>query len=681
MRIVVVMVGLWLATNLVWAGERAAVEADSHPKLLLTASQVEALRTRLREQPWAAGALKRVLGNADAWVDKPIKLPPRGGQWWHHYSCKKCGTTLETLSPEKHRCPTCKKVYTGEPYDTVVLSREHSDLARACRDLGLAYQIREDARHAAKAREILLAYARRYMKYELHTIHGEKRVGGGRVGPQTLDEAVWLIPMVQGCDLVHETLSPEDLRRIEEGLLRPAAATIRDHRMGIHNIQCWKNAAVGLVGLYLEDQELVYSAFQSRHGYFRQIEQGVGADGSWFEGAWSYHFYTIRALEPLVMAGLNCGVEVDVPKYRAMFLAPVRLALPDLTLPGLNDSREVDLRQYRGVFEAAFRRSGGAELLRVLHAGPRDSFQAALWGVDRLPAAPMASGTSRNSEASGIAVLQLDQGTDAVCVMMDYGPHGGGHGHPDKLSVIVYGYGKIRALDPGCIRYGAPLHGQWYKRTISHNTVAMDRKSQRSATGSLRYFHASVNGDSVRYAAVSATADGALGGVRFCRSLALLDHGILIDVVEVESRRRHTFDWAFHCRGKLSPSLRGKAVKRLGASSGYEIPRKVRCAKTGKRWTARWQDGRATLALEMEAAPGTEVFTAVAPGNPAAEEVPMVVARRKCKKTRFVAVMQLAVKPGEISWRMETAGGLKVVVEAPGGTCTFDVEHGSVTRS
>ncbi|MBN2490387.1 MAG: heparinase II/III family protein [Planctomycetes bacterium] len=681
MKTVIALFSLWLAAHPSWAGDRGDLAPGPHPKLLLTAAQVDALRLRLREKPWVAKALAAVLSNADAWMERPIKLPPRGGQWWHHYTCKKCGSTLETLSAREHRCPTCRKVYTGEPYDTVILSREHSALAQACRDLGLVYQLRREPRYAAKAREILLAYARRYLRYERHTIHGENRVGGGRVGSQTLDESVWLIPMVQGCDLIHEALTPEERRQIEHGLLRPAAQTIRDHRMGIHNIQCWKNAAVGLVGLYLDDPELIDSAFHSRHGYFRQIERGVRADGSWFEGAWGYHFYTLRALEPLVAAGLNSGIAVDVPEYRAMFLAPLRQALPNLTLPGLNDSRDVDLRQCREVFEAGYQRSGEAEVLRVLHAGPRDSLQAALWGIDTLPPAPPSVEASRNSEASGIAVLQLDGGPDAVCVMMDYGPHGGGHGHPDKLSVIVYGYGKIRALDPGCIRYGAPLHGQWYRRTLSHNTVAMDGRSQRSATGTLRYFRTSPPDAPLRFAAVSATADPALPGARFRRSLALLDGGILIDVVEVESETKHTFDWTFHCRGALTSSLHGKAVKRLGTSDGYEIPREVRLARTAKRWRAVWQDEGASLALDMEAAPDTEVFTAVAPGNPATEEVPMVVARRKGEKTHFVAVMQLAARPASIPWRIETSGGLAVVVDTPNGAVTFAVESGAVSRA
>ena len=662
----------------VWAAERVIAKPGPHPRLLLTVQQAGTLRTRLAGQPWAATALATVLGNAGEWLDKPIELPGRGGQWWHHYSCKTCGSVLKTLSPTQHQCPTCKKIYTGEPYDTVILSRAHSGLATACRDLGLAYQVKQDARYAAKARDILLAYADRYQKYKRHTIRGDDRVGGGRVGSQTLDEAVWLIPMVQGCDLVHAALSPADRTTIEQGLLRPAAKTIRDHKIGIHNIQCWKNSAVGLVGLYLADQDLIDSAFNSPRGFYQQMAKGVRADGSWYEGAWGYHFYTVRAVEALVIAGESSGIEMAVPQYLAMFRAPLQQALPNLTLPGLNDSADVDLSLSRGLFEDAYRRSGDAALLRVLNSGPRNSLQAVLWGADKLPPAPEAADAGRNSEAGGIAILQLDSGPDAVCVMMDYGPHGGGHGHPDKLSIIVYGYGGIRALDPGCIRYGAPLHGKWYRQTISHNTVALDGRSQNRATGKLHYFKVSRPDGPVRYACVSASADAALPGVRFRRSLALLDAGIIIDVTELEGGKEHTFDWALHCRGKLTQSPGGENAESLGASAGYEVPKDVRRTTTGASRAAHWQDARATLTLEMDAAPGTEVYTAIAPGNPPAERVPMAVARRRGTGTRYVSVMQLAAKPAPLRWRVLPGDGLKIAIETPAGPRTFDVAAGEV---
>ena len=39
----------------------------------------------------------------------------------------------------------------------------------------------------------------------------------------------------------------------------------RRHKMGVHNIQCWKNSAVGLVGLLLDDPELVADAVSYTH--------------------------------------------------------------------------------------------------------------------------------------------------------------------------------------------------------------------------------------------------------------------------------------------------------------------------------------------------------------------------------------------------------------------------------
>ena len=97
--------------------------------------------------------------------------------------------------------------------------------------------------------EILSAYAVKYSRYKRHNTAGEDKVGGGRIMAQTLDESVWLIPVAWGYSLVRETLAAKERAHIESDLLVAAAEVIREHRMGIHNIQCWKNSAVGLRGL------------------------------------------------------------------------------------------------------------------------------------------------------------------------------------------------------------------------------------------------------------------------------------------------------------------------------------------------------------------------------------------------------------------------------------------------
>lgn len=44
--------------------------------------------------------------------------------------------------------------------------------------------------------------------------------------------------------------------------------------------------------------------------------------------------------------------------------------------------------------------------------------------------------TSANYPQSGYAVLARGQGENATWLCVDYGPHGGGHGHPDKLGFV-----------------------------------------------------------------------------------------------------------------------------------------------------------------------------------------------------------------------------------------------------
>ena len=113
-------------------------------------------------------------------------------------------------------------------------------------DYGLIYQVTGDEKYARKAREILLAYAERYLTYPMHNNQG-KPGKGGRVASQSLTEASWLIDMVQGADLVWTTLSDTDRKAIADKLLRPALnEIILKSKLGIHNIQCRLNSAIGL---------------------------------------------------------------------------------------------------------------------------------------------------------------------------------------------------------------------------------------------------------------------------------------------------------------------------------------------------------------------------------------------------------------------------------------------------
>ncbi len=214
------------------------VKFAPHPRLMLSGADLVEVKGRIERHDWAKQAFDRLKRDADGWLGKEIDLPDRGGQWSHWYACPKHGARLVTESPTRHVCPVDGEVFSGYPYDDVVISHRHNDFAAAARDLGLVYRITGDAKYAAKAKEILLGYGEKYLTYPLHSNHGEKdKVGGGRALSQSLSEATWLIKLVQAADLVWETLTPQEIEKLKTKLFYPAAVeVIQKHQMPIHNI-------------------------------------------------------------------------------------------------------------------------------------------------------------------------------------------------------------------------------------------------------------------------------------------------------------------------------------------------------------------------------------------------------------------------------------------------------------
>jgi hypothetical protein len=622
-------------------------QLPGHPRLLFDAAGIARLKQR---------GFRR---NAGQSLAEPVELPPRGSNWFHWYVCPAHGARLTTgkrIGPWQweHVCPVGKEVLHGDPanpktdFDGCALANTHSRYANAVRDLGVLSQVTGEARYAARAREILLAYATRYLDYPLHTINNEAKVGGGRVGPQTLDEAVWLIPMAQGADLIWDSLSEADRETVATKLFLPAARdVILPHRMGVHNIQNWKNSAVGLAGFLLGDDALVRAAIDDPdRGYRTQMARGVQADGVWFEGAWGYHFYTLDAVWPLVEAARNCGIDLYGDPLRRMFEAPIRLAMPNLKLPAFNDSGEIDIRNE--LYELAFARY--RDPLLVNGIPPARTSQMALWfGEDRLPPPASAVAGSRNFEASGYAILE--RGATWLC--LKYGPSGGGHGHPDKNNFILYSRGEVLFPDPGTRPYGSSLHGEWDRATLAHNTLVVDGASQTPATGRILAFGPNYS---------MTDAGPVYRGVRFVRTAVLLDETQIVFVDRVESDAQHTYDLALHLAGKWNDVPGGPAP---------ELPH-LRDVKTTD--SAVLSAGRVSVRLG-EGDP-TQVIVATGPGKSTEDRVPMAIFRRAARQTTYVWSVTLDAAPAPLAFQEKDG---VVTVEIGGRRITVDLPNARVT--
>ena len=109
-------------------------------------------------------------------------------------------------------------------------------------------------------------------------------------------------------------------------------------------------------------------------------------------------------------------------------------------------------------------------------------WRSLLFARETLPPLDRAALPSALLEGQGIAVFRRDRGK--AYVALDYGHHGGGHGHPDRLNVLLAN-GAWRILDDmGTGSYVDPsLH--WYRSTLAHNAPLVNGRSQPRASGTL----------------------------------------------------------------------------------------------------------------------------------------------------------------------------------------------------
>lgn len=448
-----------------------------------------------------------------------LHIPDRAGGWWHEYVCPVHGLELLPAHNDSFPCPYgC--VLTGEPYSGAWAVLAHQAAALSLRRLAAAGEADRDT-----AIDGLLRYADLYRRLGSAT-HPDAQpwMLSGRLFQQALTEAIWgtsIAHAVQTLAAVvdHKRLQPilELLRNVREGA-RESRQRLVDRGDFRHNYTAWLNAAgasasraLALLGEVDETSDWI----TGRYGVADHAAAAIHEDGWEWEGSTYYHVFVLRAY---FLAVRDCPQETLPAGLRKrlddMLTVVSAIANDNGVLPALHDTP---------------------------YSGSRwDDEIRDLWLMaGKLPDADRAS---RLFPDVGYAVLAGSR----YRAILDYGPHGGSHGHLDKLSLYLYGPTVSWQPAYGVPPYAHPLKRGYYRQTAAHPTLTVDGEEQREATGQLLYWRSGLS------TVVGASAD-VYDGVRFERHVRA-DPDQLIDVVRVTADRDR--DFVLHLRTDVDAQSR-----------------------------------------------------------------------------------------------------------------------------
>jgi len=609
------------------------------PRLATTAEELKAIKASPDFQAVKAQAVKA----ADALLASPSVIPDGPGNWYFYYACPKDGSSLNARSMTEHVCPTCKAVYSDERTVGSYRCILHDRLNDAVQTLGWAYAYSGDDRYAKEAKRILTALADAYHTYpdrwDRWGRKGMLAALGGRRYAQSLDEAVGVIKLAKGYDLLRASpvWTADERKHVEQDLFRAISETLLRFNQGINNHQTWYNAGLMCIASVLADAEMVEKVLNMTGGFYHQIKNSIGSDGLWYEGTMAYHNYALQAMVEIVDAGRRMGLRLhEEEKFKAMIVGPLRAAYPNGQFPAINDSDYSSIGNFRGHFLWAWKLYREPVFAQAYAEGDAKALHELL--PDAEVKWPLFPGSINLADA-GLVRLQVGAGNAAAGLFMDYGPHGGGHGHYDKLNIMLYAMGREWLLDPGRLTYSHAEYKTWVKYTAAHNTVAVGGKTQNETTGKLLWFKSTDD-----YAACAAESTGAYRGVTLRRHL-LLTPQMLVDIFDVEAGDAKQIDWFAHAiSNQVQPvEDRGAGAEQApGTDEGYQhlTGGRVWDVAGESRWDFVGADGK-RLRLTLAGGGPEKVFTATGIGYYVNDKVPCLVRRRNAAKTRFVAVYDL----------------------------------------
>lgn len=552
-----------------------------HPSILLTRNKLPLVRKGIAQYPLLKQSFAALKKEADKGMagGLDVPLPADGGGGTSH---------------EKHK----------KNYQTVL----------AC---GILYQITQEERYAKYVKDILLEYTYKYKTWPRHP--KRKDEPGGRIFWQNLNDCVWQVYVVQGYDCVYDYLSVADRKKIEEELFVPVVKELMETNTAIfnkiHNHGTWSVAAVGMTGYVCGRKEWVNKALHGvkkddRGGFLAQLQQLFSPDGYYAEGPYYQRYAllpfilfarTIHQYDPglkiyqyrngLLKKAVNTALQCT---YTTKAFFPLNDAMKDKTyeteemvyaadiaysdMEAGDDLLDIAQQQQRVIVSDA-----GLAVAKAITEGKTTPFvYKPVWISD-----------GADGRRGGLGILRMGHNDHQTCVVVKAASQGMGHGHFDRLNVLLYDNGSEVFSDYGAVRFlnvesknggnYTKENNTWGKQTVAHNTLVVDGRSQydgeekKGEEWSPELVDFSVQEN---YQLVSVKEDHAYPGVALWRTAILFSPSntsapILIDVFHVQSNAPHRYELPFWYQGHLtdipfSVNANTKELPVAGEQAGYQ---------------------------------------------------------------------------------------------------------------
>ncbi|MEP2238203.1 MAG: alginate lyase family protein, partial [Maribacter sp.] len=577
-----------------------SANAQEHPSLILTKSGVEKIRAELGNVPLFDASLEKLKQQVDAEIALGIDTP-------------------------------IPKDYSGG-YTHVRHKRNMYVMQQA----GALYQILDDEKYAKYVKDMLLQYEEMYKTLPLHP--KTRSYARGKLFWQCLNDSNWLVYVSQAYDCIYNYLSKAERKKLENNLFRPFADHISvdspQFYQRVHNHSTWGNAAVGMIGLVMNDKELIDRALygipglemdksakdddggfinkEGKAGFLANIEEPFSPDGYYNEGP----YYQRYAMYPFLIfaEGLhNVKPELKIFEYKDGVLlksinALLNLSDADGDFFPLNDGQKgmsyytdalvsaVDISYYYGSQDPGLL-SIAAKQNKVLLD---DSGLAVALGVKNGKATPFNKKSINLSDGpegkqGGVGILRSEN----LELVFKYASQGSSHGHYDKLSYSFYNNGNEVLQDYGLARFvnieqkggGNYLkeNKTWAKQTIAHNTLVQNEKSHYQGKYDIgSKYHPDLylfDDSNASVQIVSAKETNAYPGTEMHRTMAIIkdesfENPFMLDILKVDADSTNQYDLPFYFLGQV-----------IKTNFEYEVPNTLEPLGNDNGYQHLWSEG------------------------------------------------------------------------------------------